>query len=174
MRPTAVSRFSKTSSFNAMNRERTFSACARCLSNCSCRFARTACRIVASEHQRSDYSHPIAECDEPGSAIPTVSSLSMTSLMISMELLLPWKPIGSRLKTLQHVRAAAFRTSRWSSSRYGSAQLRTNSLRTCPTIRVNISGPRWSAKNIPLKSNSPRIVSARVITSGLFVVPAFW
>jgi hypothetical protein len=31
-----------------MKRERTFSACARCLSNCSWRFARTACLIVAS------------------------------------------------------------------------------------------------------------------------------
>ena len=27
--------------------------------------------------------------------------------------------------------------------------------------------------NIPVKSNSPRMVSARVISSGLFVVPAF-
>jgi hypothetical protein len=55
IRPTAVSRFSKTSSLSAMKRERTFSAWAKCLSNCSCRFARTACRIVASEHERSDY-----------------------------------------------------------------------------------------------------------------------
>ena len=28
--------------------------------------------------------------------------------------------------------------------------------------------------DIPLKSNSPRIVSAKVINSGLFVVPALW
>ena len=152
MRPTAVSRFSKISSLSAMKRERTFSACARCLSNCSCRLARTACRIVASLYERSVSlaKPPRTEDDEPGSAIPTVRSLSMTSLMTSMELLLPWKQIGSRLKTLQHVSAAAFRTSGKSSSRYGSAQLRTNSLSTWPTKQMNALVKHWKVARVPM------------------------
>lgn len=45
---TAVTRFSNTSSFNAMNSDRTFSACARCLSKRSWSDERTVCLIVAS------------------------------------------------------------------------------------------------------------------------------
>ena len=48
--PTARSLFSKTSSFSAMKSDLTFSACARCLSNLSCRFLSTVLRINASAH----------------------------------------------------------------------------------------------------------------------------
>lgn len=49
--PTAVTRFSKTSSFKAMNNDRTFSACARCLSNRSLKFSSTVSRIFGSGKQ---------------------------------------------------------------------------------------------------------------------------
>ena len=38
----------------------------------------------------------------------------------------------------------------------------------------NVFARRLPAGNIPLKSNSPRMVSAKVINSGVFVVPTFW
>lgn len=95
MSPTAISRFSKTSSFNAMNSDRTFSACARCLSNLSWRELNTVLRIVASELRITvtyQYHPPCTHMEsyEPGSAMPTVSNLSMTSLTISIEWLLAW------------------------------------------------------------------------------------
>ena len=43
-----MTRFSKTSSLRAMKTDRTFSACARCLSNFSCKEASTVCLIPAS------------------------------------------------------------------------------------------------------------------------------
>ena len=84
IKPTAVTRFSNTSSLSEMKIERTFSACARCLSKRSCSDESTVCRIVGSVkslQQRPQVKRPLCP---PGSAMPIVSNLSSTSLMISI------------------------------------------------------------------------------------------
>jgi hypothetical protein len=81
---TAITRFSKTSSLSAMKMERTFSACAKCLSNRSCKEERTVWRIVGSETASGPQEKHDTIWNLPGSAIPTVSNLSRTSLIISI------------------------------------------------------------------------------------------
>ena len=84
----------KTSSFTAKNRQRMFSGLARCRSNLRSKDNKTVRRI-----------------SESGSPIPTVRSLSITSLTTWIEWLLVWLMIGSWTKSWQHVSADALRIS---------------------------------------------------------------